>query len=159
MIAGITGHQNLPAENISWIRQQLNSYIDENNITLGISSLAIGADQLFVEILLQKKIPYTFVLPCNNYEKTFQSTADLQTFNALKLTSKNIIHLPFKEPAEEAFYAAGKRVVELSDLVIAVWNGEKAKGPGGTGDIVKYALEYKKNILHIHPVTMQINVL
>jgi len=36
---------------------------------------------------------------------------------------------------EDAYMAAGRRVVDLSDVMIAVWNAKPAKGKGGTADI------------------------
>jgi hypothetical protein len=59
--------------------------------------------------------------------------------------------LPFTVPSEEAFYEAGKRVVQISDLMIAVWNGKPAAGLGGTADIVKYSLASGKPVVHLHP--------
>src|SRR5271165_2228772 len=36
---------------------------------------------------------------------------------------------------EDAYMAAGRRVVDLSDVMIAVWIAKPAKGKGGTADI------------------------
>jgi hypothetical protein len=47
--------------------------------------------------------------------------------------------MPYSAPGEEAFWAAGKRVVELSDEIFAVWDGRKAGGLGGTADVVAFA--------------------
>lgn len=46
---------------------------------------------------------------------------------------------------------AGRRVVNLSDLLIAVWDGEVAKGKGGTVDIVCYARERGRNVVILWP--------
>jgi len=53
---------------------------------------------------------------------------------------------------EEAFLAAGKRVVDLSDIVIAVRDGEPAKGKGGTADSVAYALSTGAPVIHLNPL-------
>ena len=34
-----------------------------------------------------------------------------------------------------------------------VWDGEKAEGLGGTGDIVTYARQRGKPVVHIEPIT------
>jgi len=47
--------------------------------------------------------------------------------------------LSFDEPSEEAYLAAGCRVVDMSDVLLAVWDGQPARGKGGTGNIVEYA--------------------
>ena len=59
--------------------------------------------------------------------------------------------LEFDAPSEEAFLAAGQRVVELSDELLAVWDGKKAAGLGGTADIVGYAKELKKPVTVLWP--------
>ena len=41
------------------------------------------------------------------------------------------------------------RVVELSDIVLAVWNGKPAKGKGGTADVVAYAIRRGVPLIHI----------
>jgi hypothetical protein len=42
--------------------------------------------------------------------------------------------------ATSAFVAAGRATVERADLLIAVWDGRPARGPGGTGQAVEQAL-------------------
>jgi hypothetical protein len=53
---------------------------------------------------------------------------------------------------EDAYMAAGRRVVELSDVMIAVWDAKPAKGKGGTADIVAYAIASDVPVVHINPV-------
>jgi hypothetical protein len=54
---------------------------------------------------------------------------------------------------EDAYLAAGQRVVELSDIVLAVWNGKPAKGKGGTADVVAYAIRRGMPLIHINPIS------
>lgn len=61
--------------------------------------------------------------------------------------------LPRKTSDEESYLAAGQKVVELSNVMIAVWNGKPAAGLGGTADIVDYARQKNKQICHINPLT------
>ncbi len=160
MKVGITGHQNIGSgETIKWVTNTLTAYINTISIELGLTSLAIGADQLFAHLLQHSNIPYTVIIPCDNYERTFSDTASLQNYQALLNTSFNNFHLPFHEPTEAAFYQAGKEIVDRSDMIIAIWNGQPAKGLGGTGDIVKYAIANKKHIYHINPATQKVTEL
>ncbi len=154
MIAGITGHQNLDGEEtIEWVKNKIIKNIDDYTITKGCTSLAIGADQLYAEVLLLKKIPYVAIIPCKQYEKTFQEERHLKNYRMLVKEACEIVELDYGKPSEAAFYDAGKRVVDISDLIIAIWNGKKAKGLGGTGDIVTYAISKKRPIVHINPFT------
>ena len=153
MKAGITGHQNISRYDILWIKKTLSDIIKMEKITFGYSSLAIGVDQLFVRRLLELSIPYEIIIPCNEYEETFTTESDKTNYlELLKKAEKKII-LDYHEPSEKAFNAAGQKVVELADILIAVWDGKEAKGLGGTADIVKYAISLKKQISHINPIT------
>lgn len=150
MIAGITGHREL--KNIIWIKTMLQEVLSEIRITHGFTCLAIGADELFAEILIQNHVNYTVVIPCQNYESTFDKTA-LDNFIFAKNKASKMIELNNNEPSEKAFNEAGKFVVDNSEILIAVWNGEEAKGLGGTGDIVEYAKSKNKKIIHLNPIT------
>jgi hypothetical protein len=153
MKAGITGHQNLGnPETVAWVMASLKNVVTQHNVHHGFTALAVGADQLFAQILRDRNIPYTAVLPCREIEKTFKAPPDLENYRRLFEYAAEAETLDFIEPAEIAFFEAGKRVVDLSDLVIAVWNGQPAKGLGGTADAVKYALGQKKRVVHINPI-------
>ncbi len=157
MKAGLTGHQNLgSSETVAWVVATLTEVIVKYEVHYGFTSLAIGADQLFAKILRDRNIPYTAVLPCREIEKTFKTPVDLENYRRLLENATEAETLDFVEPAEIAFFEAGKRVVDLSDLLIAVWNGLPAKGLGGTADAVKYALDQKKRVVHINPITKQV---
>ena len=54
---------------------------------------------------------------------------------------------------EDCYLAAGHRVVELSDLMLAVWDGSPAKGKGGTADVVAYAVRRGVPLFHINPAS------
>jgi hypothetical protein len=158
MKIGITGHQNIGSdETIKWVTSVLSANIRDLSIDFGLTSLAIGADQLFAQLLKQNNIPYMVIIPCENYEKTFTDTTDLKSYHNLLSSSFDKFQLPFIKPSKTAFYNAGKEIVDRSDTIFAIWNGQPAKGLGGTGDIVKYAHSIKRSILHINPVTQIVN--
>lgn len=150
MKTGITGHREL--RDIRWVKKMMQEIVYEIKITQGFTCLATGADELFAEILIQNRINYTAIIPCKNYESTFNKTS-LVNFVFSKNKASNIIELKNNEPSEKAFNEAGKLVVDNSEILIAVWNGEEAKGLGGTGDIVEYALSKNKKIIHLNPIT------
>ena len=157
MKVGITGHQDLGSEEtISWLSDTLESIVKQYGIDLGITSLAIGADQLYTEILKKRHIRYIAIIPSEEYEKTFTDRNKLDKYIALLQGASDTIKLPFEKPTETAFYEAGKQVVNLSEIVIAIWNGLPAKGLGGTGDIVKDALSIEKPVVHLNPITQRV---
>ncbi|WP_262152228.1 hypothetical protein [Chryseobacterium foetidum] len=152
MILGITGHQKLENFDENWIIKEIRNFVLKNSVDKGISCLAIGADQLFCEELVNNKIDYDVIIPCENYLSTFKKKEDILKFTSLLGLSKNVLTLNFEKPSEEAFYAAGQKILEYSTTIIAVWDGKPAKGLGGTGDIVKAALSFDKKVYHINPV-------
>jgi len=157
MKMGVTGHQNLGgAKVIDWLREELSKIVQGDLVDQAYSSLAIGADQLFAEICLENSIDTIAVIPCSNYEKTF-TNQHLAAFDTLLSKSQKIIHLDYPSPSEEAFLNAGQYIVDCVDMICAVWDGEPAKGTGGTADIVTYARSKNKIIIHLNPKTYQIN--
>lgn len=149
---GVTGHQDIPSEALSFIRKGIADVLNRSGKqTKGISSLAAGADQLFAETLLKSGGQLHAVIPCHGYEKTFSEQTNLDCFIDLLNKADIIETLDNPSPSEEAFLEAGHRMVDLSDLLIAVWDGKIAKGKGGTADIVDYAREHGREVAVLWP--------
>ena len=160
MKVGMTGHQHLgEVTTITWLLHAIETCIKQYQIEQGITSLAIGADQLYATALKRNHIPYLAVIPGTDYATTFQNGRDLQKYQECLHCAAEVLHLPFETCGEPAYYAAGKQVVDLSDLLLAIWNGLPARGLGGTGDIVAYARSIKKQIIHINPLTQEVSVI
>jgi hypothetical protein len=140
MRIGITGHQDIPAGALEYVTHGINEVLDGvKDGLVGVSSLAVGADQLFASLVLERGGRLHVILPSNGYETTFPRSEDLGRFHSLLSRATTVETLNFADPGEEAYFAAGTRVADLSDVLLAVWDGEPAKGKGGTGDIVEYA--------------------
>ena len=152
MIAGITGHQNIGNEDIiNWVKNEMKKIIKNRDIQVGYTSLAVGADQLFAKMLLEEDLSYYVIIPCKNYKKTFTNKNDLDLFKYYlgEATDKEVLN--FDEPSERAYYIAGIKMLKKIDILIAVWDGEPARGLGGTGDIVEKAINMNLPIIHINP--------
>lgn len=151
MKIGFTGHQNLPPEYVPEIQHGLREELkrDATGLT-GLSSLADGADQLFASTVLAIGGALEVIIPSTEYETTFSETS-LVGYKRLLGKAARVCQLPFTRPSEEAFFAAGKYIVDHSDRIIAVWDGEKAAGLGGTGDVVQYARDCGLNVVVIWP--------
>ena len=159
MRVGVTGHQKLGSvATVKWVSSLLSDAVKQYNVTQGFTCLAAGADQLYAEILKRENIPYTAVIPSDNYEETFKDKNDYENYRMLLSHAQKTIKLKFSKPEEIAFFEAGKEVVNLSTAIFAIWNSKNAKGLGGTGDIVKYALQNNKKIVHFNPVTREVTV-
>jgi len=118
---------------------------------LAVTSLAAGGDQIFAECALATGGQLMAIIPCEGYERTFSDPTNLATYRRLLNSSKNKVLLPFQEPSEEAYWAAGKRIVDTAYMLVAVWDGLPAGGLGGTADVVKYAEKQNKEVLRVWP--------
>ncbi|MBA7569052.1 hypothetical protein ES708_10789 [subsurface metagenome] len=84
------------------------------------------------------------------YERNFDEAGAQGYRNLVGHAEIEVLHVPGTE--EDAYLAAGKRVVDLADVMIAVWNGQPAKGKGGTADIVAYAAANGVPVVLVNPI-------
>src|SRR5262249_11898774 len=129
--------------------------IDESKITEGYTCLARGADQIYAHILSRKSLRLVAVIPCTDYESTFGKD-DLVRYHAFLRRAHRTIMLPATGPSEAAFYEAGRFVVDSVDIMIAAWNGEPARGLGGTADVVAYAKSRRKPLIHLDSSSLRV---
>jgi len=128
-----------------------------------ISPLAEGADRLVAKMLIDDYEP-KFIVPLpfekNEYKKDFEEEDSKKEFDDFLVKSTNVYEVGSlkKNSREECYLNVGKEVVNECDILIALWNGKPSKGlGGGTGDVVKYAQEQNKPILHINTETFEID--
>jgi len=155
MKIGMSGHQDLPEEARVFAERAIADVVSKAVDLVGVSSLAAGADQLFASLILKHGGRLHIIIPCKGYETTFSNEAQKQEFQSLLQSATTVDSLPYPEPSEDAFFAAGRRVVENSNLLLAVWDGQPAKGKGGTADIVKYAHDRGCKVRVIWPEGMK----
>jgi hypothetical protein len=148
---GFSGHQSLSAETRRAVRSELLELFPQWGKVLAMASVAAGGDQIFGECALSTGNDLMLVIPCDHYESTFNNAEDLAAYWRLLDSSAERIQLPFAAPSEEAYWAAGKHVVEATDLLVAVWDGLPAGGLGGTADVVHYAEDLGRDVVRIWP--------
>lgn len=137
---GCTGHQQMPDEALSHATSELRATLTAIPDLVGLTSLAAGADQLFAETVLAVGGQLHVKVPSRRYEESFETPTQTAAYERLLAAAAVAEVLDFDEPSEQAFYAAGKAVVDDCDLLLAVWDGQPAKGLGGSADVVHYAL-------------------
>jgi hypothetical protein len=150
---GITGHQRLEDPlGWSWVSHAIAEELAGLDPPLvAVTSLAVGADQLLAELVVERGGAIHAVLPFTDIERSF-SADDVRAYRELlRLATVEVLDVPGTD--EDAYLAAGHRVVELSDVVFAVWDDTPAKGKGGTADVVDYALRRGVPLVHINPVS------
>jgi len=151
MRIGITGHQRLkgPSDWVTVKTKIAEILAQSGQPLIGVTSLAIGADQVFADAVLEQGGTLEAVIPFDGYELTFEEGPFRQAYRRLIGRASAVEVLERKDTDEEAYFEAGKRVVDLSDRLIAVWNGQPAAGLGGTADVVQYACSRNKPIVII----------
>ncbi|HWA80612.1 MAG TPA: hypothetical protein VG848_09925, partial [Acetobacteraceae bacterium] len=122
------------------------------------SPLAEGSDRIAAEAALAEgfrlEVPLPF--PADEYEKTF--SGDREAFHALLAAARAedgrpaVLALDGRRDgdAEAGYRAVGRFVTRNADLLIAIWDGDHGK-PGGTGEIVRYAVRSHVPVWWIDP--------
>jgi len=148
---GVTGHRNVADDPA--LREQIRRVVDQirelmpnsaNTASyLGIiSPLAEGADQLVArEVLSDETAVLETPLPfaVEEYLKAFTDEASLALFLELIKRASIVTLLPESRSPDAAYAQIGEYVVDHCDVLIAVWDGEGARGQGGTAEVVELA--------------------
>jgi len=152
MRIGITGHQRLK-NSAAWaqVRTQITNTINlAHKPIIGISSLAIGADQMFAEIVLHLQGELEVIIPFKGYELKFEDELGREAYHRLLGQATRVKTLKKHGSDEEAYFEAGRIIADSCDEMIAVWDGQPAVGLGGTADVVDYCKSHGKPIVIIH---------
>jgi len=156
MKVGITGHQKRDGIDWSWVKGAVcNELRKLGTVEKAFSCLAAGTDQVFAEAALSLSIPVVAVIPLEGYESFFENDA-LKTYQRLRAACEQI-QLGLNGVPDQAFLDAGRFIVDTCDLLFAVWDGERAEGLGGTGDVVAYAHSVGRAVVHINPLTEEVS--
>ncbi|NJM06281.1 hypothetical protein HC891_08910 [Candidatus Gracilibacteria bacterium] len=161
----VTGHCQL--SNLAtrrFVERALSTLLDQlQRLDLGdivaLSGLAAGVDTIFAEVVLAQGIPLESCLACADIAANFAPGPERERFLMLVERSRRVYHLPYIARSNTAYMALGHWLVDTSDLLIAVWNGQPAAALGGTGDVVVYARQRERPVIHIHTVERTIRLL
>ena len=108
------------------------------------SALAEGADRLAAEVLLETPgATLVAVLPmaAADYAADFASEASKAAFHAFLERAARVEVVQPAPSRVEGYERAGRRIVDVCDALIALWDGAPSRGRGGTAEIVAYARE------------------
>ncbi len=122
-----------------------------------VTGLAEGADRLVAHRALAADWTLHSVLPfeADRYEADFLGADSRAEFRRLRARSAEVVVVADEGESgnangSTAYAAVGRRLVSVADVVVAIWDGEHARGPGGTGDVVASALEARRPVIWIH---------
>lgn len=118
-----------------------------------VSPLADGADQLAARLALDLGYSLEAILPfpADVYATDFADPADADAFVDLSDRASATLELPGdRAHALDAYVNAGRAVIAHADVIVALWDGEPARGRGGTAEIVEHALRRGLPVIHVH---------
>ncbi len=127
---------------------------------IGYTALAEGADMIFAEVVTKEYFkPLQIVLPFDEveYESDFTDSSKIILRNYIrehKVAKVVTEGKPADEARDEAYYAAGKALVDECDEMIFVWDGLKPEGKGGTADIIAYQALKAQDVLQNNASTL-----
>ena len=103
-----------------------------------VSSLAEGADRLVVQqVLLARpdaRLIVPLPLPVPDYLQDFASEQSRVEFEDLAGSGGRSDSTAAGFSRSEGYWQAGITMLERSDVLIALWDGQKAQGQGGAGE-------------------------
>ncbi len=135
----ISGHRGLPPATERLVEQALRAELADNGQPLtGISCLADGADQLFARVVLDLGGAIEVVIPAAEYRDRLPEAAHAG-YDALLARASAVHRCDFDESTSESHMAASEHMLTTADRLIAVWDGQPARGFGGTADVVDAA--------------------
>lgn len=150
---GITGHQRLDDETAwPWVEATMRSTCRSfGRPLIGISSLAIGADQLFAKVVLELGGVLEVVIPFHDYAARFQTAAARLEYARLLTSASEVQTLAVAESDEHGYWAAGQAIARNCDVLLAVWDQRPSRGLGGTADVVQFAKSIHRRVIHLNP--------
>ncbi len=137
-----------------------------------LSPLAEGADRAVARAVLATpgaRLDAVLPLTVEDYLEDFETEESKQEFLALlalsrrppRLRTRNIRDERHDAPDQaelrrEAYKAVGQYIVDHCDVLIAGWDGEPARGRGGTAEIVAYALDQGRPVIRVWQGTYEL---
>jgi hypothetical protein len=147
----VSGHRGLPEETAALIDVAVRKALAEYQTSVtGLSCLADGADQIFARAVLDLGGVLEAVIPAKEYRDGLPSECHA-AYDKLLGRAVRTHRLEFVESTSESHMAASVRMLDDADVLFAVWDGQPARGYGGTADVVAEARRRKVPVRVIWP--------
>ena len=146
----VTGHRDIPAEQIGYIKKSLEQEVDRaisDGFTCFISGFACGIDLLFAEIVSERiaKNPALKLIAAIPYRRRLDTLQKSERTRVLiDLCAE--IYVAAEEYHPSVYAKRNRYMVERSDRVIAVYDGREK---GGTVGTIRLAHSMKKDLAEI----------
>lgn len=146
-LVGFAGHRRVtdPAALKAVIRRELEAFdADLDGELMGICSAAAGADLLFLEACGELGIRTVVILPFGEerFRQDFDDPAVWERSRQLVSAAHWSEVAPGNEDAPAAYHVVARRMLEVADRMLFAWDGNPARGLGGTGETVAEAAHW-----------------
>jgi hypothetical protein len=135
------------------VAQEANYFSDAAPVVCLITMGAQGADLLGARAADKSGLKIAYVIPyaSDEYRNDF-SPAAATIAEQLMSRSKALLELPGnRDEGPRAYERANDVILANIDLLVAVWDGGRAQGRAGTGDVVQAAVARRIPIIVIDP--------
>jgi len=149
----ISGHRGLSPE-VSrsvdeGIRRELAPYAQEGDL-VGLSCLADGADQMFARAVLDAGGALEVIIPAEQYRDGLPEEAHVD-YEELLTAARTVHRLDHVRSTSTAHMDGSVDMLKRAEQLFAVWDGQPARGYGGTADVVDFARELGMPVTIIWP--------
>ncbi|HET9065872.1 MAG TPA: hypothetical protein VFN22_08665 [Gemmatimonadales bacterium] len=127
--------------------------IEAPHLTLA-TGLAEGGDRLAARAALTLpgwRLHAVLPFARQPFEEDFGSQASREEFRDLIRLSSAITELDGVPRRYDAYEGLATGLVEMGDVLIAIWDGASARGPGGTANVVRLAREAGMPVIRLDP--------
>lgn len=131
------------------IRAELEPYHHEPDL-VGLSCLADGADQLFARAVLDDGGRLEVFIPATRYRDGLPDDTK-PAYDDLLRQAATVHQLDHDASTSQSHMDASIAMIHRADRLFAVWDGQPARGYGGTADVVDYAREHGVPVTIIWP--------
>lgn len=149
----VTGHRGLSEKTTALVDAALRSEISkraEDGALIGLSCIADGADALFARAILDHRGTLHVIVPARKYRDRLPGEHHA-TYDALIAEAAEITRLDHVESDADAHMDASLHMLVDADELLAVWDGQPARGYGGTADVVDAARDQGVPITVVWP--------
>jgi hypothetical protein len=174
LVAGVTGHRRIAFEGptstpitdtLQGLLQRMTcelvsvsagsaSFSPRVSTLKVVGMAAQGADLLAMRTAHRLRLPVACVFPffVDEYRKDFKDASFRMLFEEIIRESESIFELPgTRGEGARSYERANNVIISKSDIMIAVWDGMRARGLAGTGDVVQTAFEREIPTIVIDP--------
>lgn len=159
-VVGFSGHRQV--EDVPGAARAIGEVLAElrREVTgewIAFSSVASGSDQIFIDQARAAGLSWHAILPLPRAEfaKDFTPPEWVDVEDRLA-HAEHVRVITENGTREDAYLDCGTETVNGCDVLLAFWDGQPARGKGGTADVVAYAQALGKPVVVIDAKTLAV---